>query len=230
MECSARHDAERTHARSRHCPLGLDAQKKTLAATERNEQHRQQWREQVSTRTADQFVVIDECGSNLNMTPRYARAPKGQRAVGHVPRNTPKNTTLIAALTVQGMGPAMVLEGATDTAAFLVYIEHFLAPALRPGQVVVLDNLSAHQHQRVRDVIEARGCELWYLPAYSPDLSPIEEAFAKLKHLLRHAAARTRDALIDAIAAALARITTTDARHFFQHCGYHTTAKLDQPL
>jgi len=174
--------------------------------------------------------VIDECGSNLNLTPRYARAPKGQRAYGQVPRNTPPNTTLIAALTTQGMGPAMVLEGATDTAAFLVYVEHFLVPALRAGQIVVLDNLRAHHHTRVRDLVEAAGCALWYLPAYSPDLSPIEEAFAKLKQLLRHAAARTHAALIDAIAGALAHVTPADARGFFQHCGYASSAEQDQAL
>ena len=220
MEYDPWDDAECADARTSDCTHGLDAQKKTLAATERDEQQRQQWRAQVSTPTADQFVVIDECGSNLNLTPRYARAPKGQRAYGQVPRNTPPNTTLIAALTTPQMGPAMVLAGATDTAAFLVYLEHFLVPTLRAGQIVVLDNLRAHHHTQVRALVEAAGCALWYLPAYSPDLSPIEEAFAKLKQCLRQAAARTHAALLDAIAAALAQITTADACGFFQHCGY----------
>jgi transposase len=182
----------------------------------------------VTPRAAADFVIVDETGTNLNLTPRYARAPKGQRAHGHVPRNTPPNTTLIAALTTHGMGPAMVLEGATDTAAFVVYVEHFLVPTLHAGQVVVLENLSAHQHTRVRELVEASGCELWYLPAYSPDLSPIEEACAKLKHLLRHAAARTRAALIDAIATALERITPTDACGFFRDCGFSVLDHVDQ--
>jgi transposase len=165
-------------------------------------------------------VIVDESGTNLNLTPRYARAPCGQRAYGQVPRNTPPNTTLIAALTMSGMGPAMVMSGATDTAAFEVYVTHFLAPSLRPGQIVVMDNLSAHKSRRVQEVIAARGCELWYLPSYSPDLSPIEEAFSKLKALLRRAQARTYEALETAIAMALDQITAADARGYFGHCGY----------
>jgi transposase len=176
----------------------------------------------------DVFVIVDETGSNLNLTPRYGRAPRGTRAVGSVPRNTPPNTTLIAAMSTAGMGAAMVLEGATDTVAFEVYVRQFLVPTLRPGQVVVLDNLSAHKHSLVRTLIEACGCEVWYLPAYSPDLSPIEEAFAKLKTLLRRAAARTKSALLDAIASALAHITVMDVQGFFMHCGYTGQTLSDQ--
>ncbi len=171
------------------------------------------------------FVVVDECGSNINLTPIYARAPRGMRAYGQVPRNTEKNTTLIASLTIAGMGPALLLEGATDTAAFEVYVEQVLAPELRPGQVVVIDNLSAHKSERVRTLIEARGCELWFLPAYSPDLSPIEEAFSKLKALVRRSEARTREALYDAIATALERIRASDAHGYFRHGGYGTRAQ-----
>jgi transposase len=126
-------------------------------------------------------VFVDECGSNLGLTPLYARAPKGQLAVGVTPRNWGANTTTVTALTPGGMGPALLLEGAVTKAAFEVYVEHQLAPTLRAGQIVVLDNLGAHQGQRTRAAIEARGAELWFLPAYSPDLTPIEEAFAKLK-------------------------------------------------
>jgi transposase len=176
----------------------------------------------LATRTAD-FVIVDESGTNLNLTPRYARAPPGQRAYGQVPRNTPPNTTLIAALTTTGMGPAMTLSGATDTAAFQLYVAHFLAPSLRPGQIVVMDNLSAHKNRRVREIITAHGCELWYLPSYSPDLSPIEEAFSKLKELLRRAKARTHEALENAIALALDQLTAADARGYFTHCGYQLT-------
>ncbi len=193
-----------------------------MAAAERDEQARTAYRERVATRAMQDFVVVDECGSNINLTPIYARAPRGLRAYGQVPRNTEKNTTLIASMTTVGMGPALLLDGATDTAAFEVYVEQVLAPELRPGQVVVIDNLSAHKSERVRTVIEARGCELWFLPAYSPDLSPIEEAFSKLKALVRRAEARTRDALYDAIATALERITPSDAHGYFQHGGYGT--------
>ncbi len=206
--------------RTRHPPLGLDAQKKTLGATERDEHARAAYREQVAQQPADAYVIIDECGSNINLTPIYARAPKGERALGSVPRNTEQNTTLIASLTTQGMGPAMLLEGSTATAAFAVYVERMLAPALVPGQIVVMDNLSAHKHARIRRVIEARSCTVQYLPAYSPDLSPIEEAFSKLKALLRRAEARTREALHDAIARVLDQITAQDAQGYFAHCGY----------
>ncbi len=176
--------------------------KKDLGAAERDEQQRQVFRDQLTTRTAADFVIVDESGTNLNLTPRSARAPRGQRAYGQVPRNTPPNTTLTAALTTTGMGPAMTLRGATDTAAFEIDVTHFLAPSLRPGQIVVMDNLSAHKNRRVREIITARGCERWYLPSYSPDLSPIEEAFAKLKALVRRAKARTHEALENAIALA----------------------------
>jgi transposase len=203
----------------------VDPEKKSLGASERDEAQRQAFREQLGTRAAADFVIVDESGTNLNLTPLYARAPRGERAYGQVPRNTPKNTTLIASLTLAGMGPAMTLEGATDTAAFVAYLEQVLAPALRPGQIVVLDNLSAHKSERVRRLIEGRGAELWYLPAYSPDLSPIEQAFSKLKTLLRRAQARTREALEQAIAAALDQITAADAAGWFTHCGYRQPAQ-----
>ncbi len=174
-------------------------------------------------------MVVDECGSNINLTPRYARAPKGERAVGSVPRNTTKNTTLIASMTTAGMGPAMLLEGATDTSAFEAYVEQVLLAALAPGQVVVLDNLSAHKSPRVRTLIEEQGCAVWFLPSYSPDLSPIEEAFSKLKTLLRRAEARTREALHTAIAQALTQITAVDAQGYFAHCGYGLQAHLLSP-
>ena len=208
-----------------HPPAGLDTQKKTLGATERDEEQRRQFRERVAAEPRDRFVVVDECGSTINLTRLYGRAPRGERAHGRVPRNTAKNTTLIAALSTTGIGPALLLEGATDTAAFEVYVEQVLAPSLVPGRIVVLDNLAAHRGERVRQVIEARGCQLWYVPAYSPDLSPIEEAFAKLKALLRRAEARTREALDQAIAVALPQITATDAQGFFSHCGYGLQAQ-----
>jgi len=138
----------------------LDAEKKTLRAAERDEAQRQAYRERLAGRAADEFVVVDECGTNLNLTPLYGRAPRGQRARGTVPRNTPPNTTVIASLTTAGMGPALLLDGATDALTFDVYVEHVLAPGLRPGQIVVLDNLSAHKGDRVRALVEARGCQI----------------------------------------------------------------------
>lgn len=159
------------------------------------------------------------------MTPRYGRAPRGRRVVGAAPRNHGKNTTLVAALSLDGITTAMMLEGALDRAAFDVFVAEALAPALRPGQVVIWDNLSVHKSDTAQQLIEARGCQLRWLPPYSPDLRPIEPAFSKLKTALRRAGARTRDDLEAAIAAALRTITATDATGWFAHCGYPIPAQ-----
>jgi len=154
------------------------------------------------------------------MTPTSARAPRGQRAHGRAPAQRGTNLTLVAALRLDGAGAAMTLSGALDRAACEVYVREVLAPTLRPGQVVLWDNLRAHQGEGVRALIEARHCRLLFLPPYSPDFNPIEEAFSKLKAALRRAEARTKEALEAAIAAALAAITAQDAEGWFTHCGY----------
>ena len=159
------------------------------------------------------------------MTRTRARAPKGKRAYGRVPRNRGKNTTLIASMSLNGIGQAMTFEGATDKEFFEAYVERFLAPALRPGQVVVLDNLGSHKGERIRDLVEARGASLLFLPAYSPDFSPIEEAFSKIKALLKKEAARTREALVEAIGRALDAVTPEDAKGWFVHSGYEIEAQ-----
>jgi len=168
----------------------------------------------------NRLVFVDESGSNVALTALYARAPRGERAHGSVPRNRGKNTTLLASLSVEGMGASMLLEGATNAAAFEVYLEQILMPSLAPGQIVVMDNLSAHKGARVRQLIEERGCQLLFLPAYSPDFSPIEETFSKIKAYLRRVGARTREALEEAITQALQTVTSQDARGWFAHCGY----------
>jgi len=183
-------------------------------------------------RQADQdaadLVIVDEVGSNIDLTRRYARAPAGERAFGSIPRNTPTNLTLIASLQLSGMGPSLLLPGGTDTAAFEVYISEVLAPTLRPGQIVLVDNLSAHKAPRIAEVLAKSGCSLWFLPTYSPDLSPIELAFAKIKTILRSIGARTREALEQAIAEALAQISAADAASFFRHCGYWIPSPMAQ--
>lgn len=164
---------------------------------------------------------VDESGFHTSMTRLRARAPKGERAYGSVPRNRGKNTVLMASMTLDGaMGECMAVEGSTKAFVFEFYVEHFLAPSLWPGQIVVMDNLGAHKTERVRELIEGRGCELWFLPAYSPDLNPIEEAFSKVKNTVRKAAARTREALVEAMGDALWSVTLQDARGWFAHCGY----------
>jgi transposase len=173
-------------------------------------------------------VVLDEFGSNLDMHPTHAWAPLGERALAVVPRNTPTNTTTIASLTTQGMGPAMLVRGGVSQQIFEAYLEQVLAPTLRPGQIVLADNLSAHKSERAQEIIAGCGSTLVYLPPYSPDYSPIELAIAKIKAELRRAATRTREALEAAIATALAQITAADARAFFEHCGYRFRPDLDQ--
>jgi transposase len=173
-------------------------------------------------------VFVDESGFHTSMTRLRARAPKGKRAYGKVPTNRGKNQTLIAAITLQGgMGESMTLEGATDAEAFEAYVEHFLAPSLREGQVVVLDGLGAHRTDKVRELLEGRGADVVFLPSYSPDLNPIEEAFSKIKQLVRKVGARGGEALVEAIAQALATVTTEDAAGWFAHAGYWAQ---DQPL
>lgn len=201
-----------------------------MIAQERDAWARALFRVEMTTIAADRLGVIDETSTNIHLTPRMAWAPRGHRAYGTVPRNTPPNTTLIASLTTAGIGPSLLLEGATDTAAFVTYIEQVLAPTLRQGQIVLLDTWSVHKNRQVRAVVEARGCQLWFLPTYSPDLSPIELAFAKLKEGVRRTGARTRAALETAIAHALDTITSADARAFFKHCGYRRAPNWDQLL
>ena len=186
------------------------------------------WRWLASRFDARRLVFVDESGFHTSMTRLRARAPRGRRAYGKVPRNRGKNTTLIAAITLEGaMGESMTVEGATDSEAFEAYVEHFLAPTLKKGQVVVLDGLGAHRTQKVRELVEGRGADLVFLPSYSPDMNPIEEAFSKIKTLVRKVGARTREALVEAIRRALAAVTTEDAAGWFAHAGYWPQ---DQPL
>jgi transposase len=199
----------------------LAAQKKSQIASEREEEARGLWRWLASRFDARRLVFVDESGFNTSMTRLRARAPKGKRAYGKVPRNRGKNTTLIAAITLEGaMSQPMTLEGGTDALAFEAYVEHFLAPSLCEGQVVVLDGLGAHRTEKVKELIEARGADVVFLPSYSPDLNPIEEAFSKIKQLVRKEGQRVREALVEGIGRALAAVTQEDAAGWFAHAGY----------
>ena len=181
------------------------------------------WRSVVGGLDGKRLVFVDEMGTHTSLSPLYGYSPRGQRAFFKVPRNRGTNTTLLSSMSLEGMGPSMAIEGSTTKEVFEVYVEHFLAPTLRAGQVVIMDNLSAHKGERVRKLIEDRGCALLYLPPYSPDLNPIEEAFSKVKRLLRVIGARTKEALVEAIGKALDVVGTRDAKGFFTHCGYRGT-------
>ena len=182
----------------------------------------------ISSIEPNRFVFVDECSSNTSLAPLYGWARKGERAQQSVPRNWGKNITLISTIGKErGMGASLVLEGSTNGTVFETYLQEVLCPTLEKGQVVVMDNLSAHKGQRVRELIEAKGCELIYLPPYSPDCNPIEGAFSKIKSDLRTACARSRDALMEVIGEALRTITVSDAEGYFEHCGYRAVV---QPL
>ncbi len=198
----------------------LATQKKSLVAAERDETARATWRLDASTLNSADLVFVDETSPHTALTRRRARAPRGERAVGRTPRNHGPNVTLLATLTPAGIGPAVAIPGAVDGAAFIAYAERVLAPSLRPGQVVILDNLSAHKSEGVRTAVEAVGARLLFLPPYSPDFNPIELAFAKVKERLRAAAERSPAGLFAATAAAIDAVSTTDARGFYAHCGF----------
>lgn len=198
-----------------------------MGADERDEFLRAAWLLLVAGQIeARRLVFVDEMGSNAALSPLYAWSRRGERAFGSAPRNWGKNVTLLASITAEGLGPCLAVEGSTTREVFEAYLEHVLAPALRPGQVVVMDNLSSHKGGRVREIVERRGCELVYLPPYSPDFNPIEQAFSKVKGLMRKAEARTREALIEAMGWALSAVSARDARGFFDHCGYRLVDQL----
>jgi len=165
-------------------------------------------------------VFLDESGVTTEMTRRYGRAARGERVHDAVPAGHWHTLTLLAALSLGGVRAAMTVETPTDGDVFLAYGEQVLGPRLEAGEVVILDNLPAHKVAGVRALIEARGAQLLYLPPYSPDFNPIEQAWSKIKELLRALKARTLPLLDDAVTAALAAITPDNAVAWFRHCGY----------
>jgi transposase len=169
---------------------------------------------------AERLVFIDETGAATNMARRYGRCPRGQRLVTSVPWGHWKTTTFIAALRVDQLTAPCVFDGPIDGASFLAYVEQCLVPTLRSGDIVVMDNLASHKVAGIKQAIEAAGAQVRYLPPYSPDLNPIEQFFAKLKAMLRKAAARTLDALIAAIADALTKIGSRECLNYLANQGY----------
>jgi transposase len=169
---------------------------------------------------AQKLVFLDESGAKTNMTRTRGRAPRGVRVIDKVPHGHWATTTMISAIRTTGPCAAAVVTGATDSDVFLAYVQHVLVPELKPGDVVILDNLQPHKAKGGREMIEAAGAKLLYLPPYSPDFNPIENMWSKVKQHLRSAAARTFDALQEAVTAALETITPSDCAGYFRHCGY----------
>jgi transposase len=166
------------------------------------------------------LIFIDESSINTDMTRRFARAPKGERVCGSVPRNTPLAHSIIGALAPEGLLATMEMEGAIDGLAFAAFVQGFLVPELEPDDIVILDNNATHLNRAALSAIEAAGAHVLFLPAYSPDLNPIEQCWAKVKALLRSAAARTTQALHRAFRHAIAQVTPQDAQGWFKHLGY----------
>ena len=203
----------------------LDTEQKTLAAGERDEEARTAWRAAAAQLDPEQLVLVDESGTTSSLTRWSGWAPHERRATGSVPRTHGKNTTLVAALAPDGLHEPWLIEGAMDTDSFAWYIAEQLAPTLRPGQVVVVDNLSAHTADRSRQAIEDCHCQLLFLPPYSPDFTPIEQAFSKIKAILRGLGARSKEALQEAVRLAIEAITRHDAAAWFAHAGYALPAQ-----
>ena len=181
---------------------------------------RDQFFDQIRDVPLENLVVLDESYATTKFTRLRGRARRGVRLVEHVPHGHWKTLTILAAMSLEGVVAAAAIDAATDAEVFLSFIRHSLAPSLRPGQVVIMDNLTSHYVSGVREAIENAGCRLVYLPPYSPDYSPIEPMFSKLKQTLRSLEARTIDQLFVAIGVALNAITPSDCLGFFQHCGY----------
>jgi len=170
----------------------------------------------------ERFVFLDESSAKTNMTRLYGRAQGGGRCIDHAPHGHWKTLTMLSAIRQQGVmeKATIVVDGSMDSDIFVAYVEQCLVPSLRCGDIVVMDNLSAHKDARVREMIEQAGCDLWYLPAYSPDLNPIEKVWSKVKTYLRRLSAATLDALIEAIANALRTVAASDCKNYFTSCGY----------
>ena len=202
----------------------VHAKKKSLRAAEQDRadiaEAREEWRASQPDLNQEQLVFIDETGAKTNMVRLYGRAPRGQRLFAPVPYGHWMTTTFVAALRHDEITAPCVFDGPMNGASFLTYVEQFLVPTLRNGDVVIMDNLASHKVAGVRQAIERAGATLRYLPAYSPDFNPIEQAFAKLKAALRKAAARTLEALIEAIANALATFTSEECENYIANSGY----------
>ena len=181
---------------------------------------RQSWFDGQPDLDPERLVFIDESGTSTKMARAYGRALRGERCRAPVPHGHWKTTTFVGALRLSGMTAPMTLNGAMNGPAFLAYVEQVLVPTLRPGDIVIMDNLPAHKPTTVREAIEAVGAELRFLPPYSPDFNPIELAFSKIKALLKKAAARTVEHLWDAIRDAIDAVTSNDCRSFFTATGY----------
>jgi len=205
----------------------VSSKKKSLRAAEQDRPdvkvQREAWRAKAAPLDVHRLVFLDESGAKTNMTRLYGRSFDGQRVVDATPQGHWCTTTMLAAMRIDGRIAPMVIPGPTDADVFEAYVGQVLVGSLRPGDIVVMDNLAPHKSPGVIAMIEAVGAEVWFLPPYSPDLNPIEKMWSKIKAFLRKAKARTYEALLAAVKAALQEVTRSDAQHWFQSCGYIQT-------
>lgn len=202
----------------------MDAKKKTVYAAEQRtpavRAARKFFRELIRRYCATRLIFLDEFGCNTAMSRRYAWAPKGKKAIGYAPLNYGENVSVVAAMGLNGMTASMQIEGAISGEVFLEYVRQVLVPTLRPGDVVVMDNLPVHKVDGVAQAIHDAGAKILYLPSYSPDFNPIELCFSKIKDFLRKISARTKEGLEQALTQAFQSITLSDIRGWFKHAGY----------
>jgi transposase len=196
------------------------AKKKSKRAAQANPQARAAFQERQPTLEGDDLIFLDEFGIHLAMTRTYARAPRGERAHVTEPFKQGENISVISAMGVHGVCAPLMIEGAINSEVFDLYVQHLLVPCLRPGNLVLLDNVKFHYSPKAIALMEAAGASVCHLPAYSPDFNPLEACISKLKERLRAAKARTKRTLTTALAKALAVVTECDIRGWFAHCGY----------
>ena len=203
-------------------------EKKTFRAAEQERadiaEARRAWRELQPKLNPEKLVFLDETWTTTNMARLRGRSRRGKRLLAAVPHGHWHTSTFLAGLRIDRMVAPLVLDGAINGDAFLAYVQQFLAPSLTVGDIVIADNLASHKVAGIREAIEARGASLWFLPPYSPDLNPIEQAFAKLKQFVRSAAPRTRETLWNTLGFGVARFSANECRNFFQHAGYAHSA------
>ena len=185
---------------------------------------RRQWRDTQPLRDVRQYVFLDECGVTTDLLRRYGRSPRGTRLQDHTPCGHWQTHTVVLGLRLDGLTAPAVFDGPIDNPTFRAYVEQVLVPTLRRGDVVVLDNLVVHKQPEIRAAIEGTGAELRFLPPYSPDFNPIEQAFAKLKAFLRAARPRSFDQVCALIASAINRFTPTECANYVRHSGYRVVA------
>ena len=207
--------------------MKLTFKKKSVHASEQNRPDvklkREEWEQCMPGLDLEKLVFFDEIGVNTKMVRLHGRCPQSQRLVVFAPAGHYSNSTLLSGMRLDGVVAPMLIDGTVNSETFAGYVEECLAPALEPGDILIIDNLPAHKSARVTAAVEGAGCTLVYLPPYSPDLNPIENMWSKVKASIRTAAARTLDAVVNAVGVALHSVTLSDCEGYFGHCGYGDT-------